>query len=307
MPLILLAGARRPTFYIRNIGAMMGGMVLPWMPVLAVWSWVGAWSDLVFALVTYNRIYAAQSLRDWDIGAVVNVIAPLGALLVYAVGGVALSGWRLPRSRQRLALALWTLAFIGAAVVSLRGYIHYYYPALPGLALLAAPVVTRLLERRGEATPVGNRLAATLLAAVLLVPYVRDAMEVSRLDAAEQATRLYGEIGTDYFATTPAVASYIRATTMPEQPIFVWASEPQIYLLADRRPSSRYIYDYPLGLIPEVSVELAADLRQQTPVLVVLYRDSQPPAFVALAERNTMRLVKQIGGYDIWATPIVER
>ena len=303
VPLVLLVRAGRPYAYIRNAGAMVVGMLLPWLPVMLIWGVASALPELVFALATYNRIYAEESLQNWDGGGVVNVVAPLGALLVYAAGGVALAGWLTLRQRQRLALSLWTVAFIAAAILSLRGYIHYYYPALPGLALLAAPVLTRLLHRRAGNSQLWGGIAAALLAAVLLIPFVRDAVEVSRLNGTQQATRLYGDDGTHYFATAPAVAAYIRSVTTPEEPIFVWASEPEIYLLANRRPSSRYIYTYPLDLIPASRMQLEADLQHDPPAVVVLYHGLQPASFTELALQRNMRLVTQIGGFDIWLTP----
>jgi 4-amino-4-deoxy-L-arabinose transferase-like glycosyltransferase len=291
VPLVLFVRVGRPYAYVRTAGAMVVGMILPWLPVMLTWGVTGAWPELVFALGTYNRIYAEESLRNWDAGGVINVVAPIGALLVYAAGGVALGGWRTRCQRQRLAISLWTIAFIVAAIVSLRGYIHYYYPALPGLALLAAPVITRLLERHEGNSQLWGGIAAALLGVVLLIPFVRDAVEVSRLD------------GTHYFATAPAAAAYIRSVTTPEEPIFIWASEPEIYLLANRRPSSRYIYSYPLDLFPASRTQLAADLQHDPPAVVVLYHGLQPAPFTALASQRNMRLVARIGGFDIWATP----
>jgi 4-amino-4-deoxy-L-arabinose transferase-like glycosyltransferase len=305
VPLVLLLRAGGVGGILRNTGVMLGGVVLPWLPVVVVWGVSGAWRDLVFALVTYNRLYAAESARGWDIGAVVNVVAPLGALLIYAVGGAALAGWRATPERQRLALALWTLACLAAAVLSLRGYIHYYYPALPGLALLAAPVIARLVVRRQGRMQTWGVAAALLLAGVLLLPWVRDAAQVSRLDAAAQATRLYGDDGTHYFAAAPAVAAYVASITSPEQPIFVWASEPQVYLFAERRPSSRYIYSYPFDLVPELRTRLVADLQRQPPAVVVLYHGLEPPEWMALARQRGMHLDREIGGFDIWIAPDV--
>lgn len=294
--------SRSPLEVLRDMSAAVAGMVLPWVPVVVVWGSLGAWSDLVNALVTYNRLYAAESLRTWQVGAVVDVVAPLGASLVVAVGGVALAGWRTTRARQRSALVGWTLAGLAAAVLSLRGYIHYYYPALSGLALLAAPTIARLLERR-DGKPLWNRLAAALLVAVLLVPFGRDMLVVARLNPTAQAARLYGEDGTRLFAAAPAVGRYVRSVTAPDQPIFVWASEPEIYLFADRRPASRLIYSYPLYLVPATNAALAAELREHPPGAVVLYRGLRPALLIALAEQHGLRMVEQIGGYDIWAIP----
>jgi hypothetical protein len=54
----------------------------------------------------------------------------------------------------------------------------------------------------------------------------------------------------------------IKALTVPDDPIFVWGFNPQIYAFTDRRPASRYLYcSFPTGLVPWTNTALEVDTR----------------------------------------------
>ncbi len=307
VPLVLLGRAPGLSGRLRRLLLAGGGLLLPFIPVVALWGWAGALDELGFALITYNRLYAAQTLGRWSIGEILAIFALISPLLVCAIGGAALGGLREVRQRQRLAVALWTLGFLAAGLASLRAYVHYYYPALHGLVLLAVGVVTTLRQPIMEPAPPRARLAqaaaVALLLLVLLVPSVSNSMRHFRKTPADLAQALYGPEGRDYFAAADQVAAYIRARTRPEDPIYVWASEPAIYLLSERRTSSRYIYTYPLELVPGAEAELLRDLRNNPPAVVVSYHAGLPPAIEALAAARGLRRETIIGGFDVWALP----
>ena len=307
LPLVLLGRRRGMRGRLWDLAAATAGTLLPWLPVLGDWAGAGALRDLRFALIDYNRIYAAESVVRWTVAGLVDTLAPLGPLLVCAVGGVALAGRGDRQGRQRLAVVLWTAAFVIAATLGLRPYIHYYYPVLPGLALLAAPTVTILARRARRAPNNARRLVAAggpaLLLALLLLPFAFDNLRLVYLDPTAQAEALYGTDGEDYFGPASTVAAYVREATLPGQEIFVWASEPEIYFLSGRSTGSRYIYDYPLGLLPEARAEVVRGLLWSPPALVITYRDARPDGFVRIATAQDLRLRARIGGYDIWAPP----
>ena len=303
LPLLLLApvGVRS---HMRNLLVAMLGVVALWLPVLAWWSIAGALEALVFALITYNQLYTIESLERWTASGLVDVLASAGPLLVCAVGGIALAGWRGVKQRQRTAVVLWTAAFFAGALLGLRPYVHYYYPTLAGLALLAAPPVVWLARRQPNARGAWRRLTAllapALLLMVLVVPYILDNSRLVGVSPGEQAEMLYGPDGKSYFAPAQSVAAYIRRATDPDERIHVWASEPELYLLADRPAATRYIHTYPLELVPGASAEFLDELRRNPPRLLVLYRDARPAGFAAFASAHGFRVATTIAGYDIW-------
>jgi len=307
VPLVLLGRAPGLPGRIRRLLVAGSGLLLPFIPVVALWGWAGALDELGFALITYNRLYAAQTLGRWSIGEILQIFALISPLLICAIGGGALGGFREIRRRQRLVVALWTLGFLAAALAGLRAYVHYYYPALHGLVLLAVGVVTTLHQPVGEPAPARSRLAqaaaVALLLLVLLLPSVSNSMRQFRKSPTDLAQALYGPEGRDYFAATEQVAAYIRAHTQPGDRIYVWGSEPAIYLLSERQASSRYIYTYPLELVPDAEIELLRELRDNPPAVVVSYRGALPAAIESQATARGLRRATTIGGFDVWVLP----
>jgi hypothetical protein len=81
-------------------------------------------------------------------------------------------------------------------------------------------------------------------------------------------------------AENRVVAARVAADTTPDDAIFVWGFEPSIYLLSQRAPASRFLYDYPLmpelGEIHSRHLDwLMDDLETSPPAMVlVLHRDA---------------------------------
>ncbi len=85
----------------------------------------------------------------------------------------------------------------------------------------------------------------------------------------------------DYnLAADRQVAREVRARSRPDQPVFVWGFEPAIYWLADREPSTRFIYNVAQRSPWEAKYarsELMKELHQSPPsVVVVQARDVFP-------------------------------
>lgn len=292
-------------------GAALGAAIVA-LPIAGYFALRGGWSDLVFGVLTYNRLYASESQDRWLLGPLVDMFAAFVPLLLVAIGGVALLPGRsdtaiTPSTRRSgWLIAGWCAALLVAAIGSLRAYIHYYYPILPFLALLAAPCLLWLWRIDSSADPfrrVANRLAALLLAALLLVPFARQNLSLLGTSAEQQAVRLYGDVGKHYFAPAPLVAEYVRERTQPSDYIYIFAAEPQVYLLAERRAANRYIYDYPLGLVPGALAELRQDLAARPPKLVITYFGVRPEIFFQSVEAQSFTKLAEIGGYEIFGQP----
>jgi hypothetical protein len=313
VPLLLLLAlafrAQSPWMYIRNGLTTTLAMLVMWLPVFAYWGSAGALNDLRFALLDYNRMYATESTVRWSIGGLVDMLAPLALLLVCAAGGT-LWGHAAPGRRRHMAVTLWTLAFLGAGLLGMRTYIHYYYPALAGLSLLAVLLILTLVRQAWHAHGL-ERLVGVggpgMLLTLLLLPFVLDSLSLIGRTPQGQATALYGVDGHQHFGPAQSVADFVRATTMPHETIFIWASEPEIYLLAERQPASRFIYDYPLQLLPEAREELTRDLASRPPTLMITYHGAQPDGLKAITTQYNLRFTTTIGGYDLWTRSVPEQ
>jgi hypothetical protein len=57
--------------------------------------------------------------------------------------------------------------------------------------------------------------------------------------------RSYHIYGLEHFAAAPAAAARLQALCPPDQPVFLWGDEAQLYYLAKRVPASRFLFSYP--------------------------------------------------------------
>jgi hypothetical protein len=107
-----------------------------------------------------------------DLISTYNVHAWRWAMVVYAF--VALAAWQVPAQRGTIAIGLawWVLALIPVLPLATHTYRHYFYAALPGLALAvtaaAAGLLARFATERGDASHVRDTRPAAVTAAVLV-------------------------------------------------------------------------------------------------------------------------------------------
>jgi hypothetical protein len=200
-----------------------------------------------------------------------------------AVGFAPTSRWRAD-GRWLAAGAL--LAGL-LAVWSQGKYFGYHWQTvLPWLALAAA-VGTAEVASRLRLPPL---VASGLLAALPLVwsgvvhwPDYRDAARYAAGSLPREAwLARFGRPGRgDYaYLSTERAAAYVREHTVPGDRVLVWGFEPSIYLLADRRPSTRFFFNVPVAVrfAPEAwKHEFLADLDAHPPrMLLVLEHDPIP-------------------------------
>jgi hypothetical protein len=196
-----------------------------------------------------------------------------------------------PRALLSTGVALWILAWLQVVWQGKYWCYHYHVMLLP-LSLIACAgmhYVASERERRrsSRVASVGTLalVAATVLPYGLSLVQYADAHHLAaywlRRVSRARFEATYRWSGTDYcFGETREAAELIAKHTGPEERIFVWGFEPGLYLLADRLPSSRFLYDYPLmpsfkAVHARLMNELKADLDAHPPSeFVVVTRDA---------------------------------
>jgi len=252
----------------------------------------GAMGDLFDALVGFAPHYTALSFAQQSAAGSLWSAAR-GSLYQHSLlipAGVALLVVLPARGENERRGALHVLGVLAFQVggVALQGK-HFPYHFIPGLTLLALLSGWGLSKGWGLVRGRPLALAAGLaLVAVLLGLPSGDFAARSRLRAqilagrAPEALRDRLDSAWDVNAgANRRVAEWIREQTGPEDPIFVWGFEPQIYVLAGRRPASRYVYDVPQRLAwpgrDAARSELVGDLLATRPAaFVVEHRDILP-------------------------------
>ena len=73
------------------------------------------------------------------------------------------------------------------------------------------------------------------------------------------------------------VAQFLTLKTSPDEPVFVWGNNAQVYALAKRPPASRYVVAYHMHFSPQAEKETIQDLLKTQPqYFVVLLPQSEP-------------------------------
>lgn len=238
------------------------------LPLLAsalhglVIGWAAYWDALVGYQVSALGSAGSNAGTRWtDLGRHAGDIA----LDLTVVTVVAVLGWRMLDRPGRWVTAAWLAA--GLIGVNLGGsyWPHYFVQPLPVLVLLAAAAVTGLRRRRWRPVPAGVLVLPTLVWLAALVP----------MSPGERSRTIpYDALA----ARDDRIAAVIRATTTPDDEIYVLESEAYLYFAADRRSPYPYLWGKPIDKIPDALPRLRAMLTSpQRPTLVVL---DTPPAAV---------------------------
>jgi hypothetical protein len=278
--------------------AMGAGAVLVVLLLIAYFVVGGAWSELLDTLFVFVPHYTAlgyHSEPPW--------VRLIHAILDWAFGfswygfiGIVLL-WVLPplggREREgTLHIGALALFLLLGVVAQAKFFSYHYGSVLPLTALLAGWGFWKLLLAV-RSQPRVQVCVVTLVACVVaarasthslpdsfwlrchlrLTAWLRPATRTSTRD------RLYS-ISEVNAGTNRQVADWIRSETQPEATVLVWGFEPAIYLLAERRPASRYIYNVPQR-VPWSAKEsrnvLLQELAQSNPAAIVIEHGDRLP------------------------------
>lgn len=181
---------------------------------------------------------------------------PAWALAAYGLTGIE-ADWK---NRDALVPVLWLAGALLAAATGLLLFPHYFLQAAPPLCLAAAYGVERLGTAR-------RRWAA--VAALALIP------------AAAQADFYFlknrESVAKDLLYPSPLLETewlgrLLKTKTLPSDSIWVFGSEPALYVYSGRRAATRHDFVYPLTMFPKNREPLEAEmtaLRAAGPAYVV--------------------------------------
>lgn len=218
-------------------------------------------------VVAGNMRYASQA--DWtaaaeqarffamDLGpAFLKASWPAWALAAFGLRGLEARR----ENRVELTAVLWLAGGLLAAATGLLLFPHYFLQAAPPLCLAAARGVERLASGR-------RRWVA--VAALALIPaaasadfYFRKGREAVAKDLLYPSPLLEVE----------GLGAWLRERTAASDLIWVFGSEPALYVYAGRRAATRHDFVYPLTMFPKSPAPLEAELaalRAARPAYVV--------------------------------------
>lgn len=166
-------------------------------------------------------------------------LVPAGLVLALALPPLG------PREREGLVhvFAVVAVQLVGVAVQA-KFFAYHYGAVLPLLSLIAGWGLWKLATR--------GRLAAVVTAVAVLALF-RGPQTVfwdaspSRMAAVFDSERRAGLDDAWYpeGRDNRRAGEWLRAHTAPGETVYVWGFEPAIYVIAQRRPASRFIYNVP--------------------------------------------------------------
>ncbi|HET9201186.1 MAG TPA: glycosyltransferase family 39 protein, partial [Dehalococcoidia bacterium] len=255
-----------------NLGIFAGGAVAAMLPFFAYFAVNGALDDFVYAIFTYNELFARQIPLAKRILRMVTIKEGYLALATaFLWVGAAVSIFRMVRYKpgaREVLLLLWIAGCYLGVKTSGRDYPHYYVQLLPGLALLCGVL---LYEFRNWRLPPYWRAG---LGAALAVAFVVTVGWNARVYALGNVNEIHEEKFPDQLVTeadfeAQDIADYARLTTGPDETIFNLGRESQLYFLAERDPATQFIYDRSFWLDSDTFNEAMTDLRSDPPALII--------------------------------------
>ncbi|MCI4666714.1 MAG: glycosyltransferase family 39 protein [Bacteroidia bacterium] len=266
----------------------IGTFVLPGVFVLLFWKG-NALEDLIFYALTYNTQYyipelsvperllnnakllGSFALQNW-------IVFPLGIL-----GFISLLQFKAKQfDSRKLLLLIWMIFSLMEALAGGRAFGHYLIPFLTPLSIWGGALLAernKYFQRESILVKTFMPLIALLMAGQLAYLFQRHKHMLGN----DPSISEYLE-----------VSQYLQSRLEKDERIFVWGFSPEIYLLSDSRPASRFSFCNPLSghlpasneakpdtryaIVPGSWDSLAADFKSHPPLYII---DTQPAGFKA--------------------------
>ncbi|MEO8456835.1 MAG: glycosyltransferase family 39 protein [Chloroflexota bacterium] len=251
---------------------MLGGAAVSSALVALPFALSGALSDFVYATLSYNWAYIsfltlAQRLENMGYGVLFFclIAAPFVA---GALGGIWVV-WqkRASATAADYALVLWAVASAIGVASGGRFFPHYFLQLMPALAVLTAIVIyDRVLD--GKYRALGKPFWAGALALVVISIGTASIMVALPGRAEEQvASNVYTQKQWEQYSEE--LGEYIQAQTGPNDVIFNYGLEPQVYFYANRQPAIPYFNDWVLKYDAVPMQDIINDLDGTQPAYII--------------------------------------
>jgi len=280
LPLLMLVAANRMRLEsgwsgatVRGLFKPIGGLVIGCgaAGILTILPFVvtGTFDEMFNALVVYTLDYVG--VVSWSDRLV--AVGKMPPYLFWLAGPwtvlSAVAIFRLARSRDSehsLLLIGWVIATLIGIVVVGRFFVHYYVALLPVLALLL-PVGLRAMR---AASP-GARWAIAVAIAISLIPTLAVSANIYlQPDADARHTAKYaGDERAVWETESDELGAWLAARTSPDDYIYNFGFQSEIYFYADRQSPTRFLFDLPFRAGDQYVAEALDELNANPPLYVI--------------------------------------
>lgn len=212
--------------------------------LVAFFMYHGALGDFIYWNIIYNLNLMQQGRASgfWPrlLGRGLDVSSEHLLLWILSIIALVILLFR-RRDTTTILLSLWPVtSFMGVSMTGLF-WPHYFQQILPSLATLSGSAVVSLYNK--EILKSGKKWVVFMLTPFFIwagYGAVAKGYKYYIVYTPEEISRF--KYGGDIFNDTLKVSEYIKARTSPDDYIFHWGWEPQIYFLANRRCPNKYPY-----------------------------------------------------------------
>jgi 4-amino-4-deoxy-L-arabinose transferase-like glycosyltransferase len=254
------------------VGGQVFGVALAAVLVVAPFVATGAFDDMYEATVVYALNYAGDGSVAYKLRVLFR--SPL-YLFFIAAPWVVLTACGLVQLLRRGAsgngplIAGWLAANWLGIIIAGRFYDHYYFTLLPAMALVA-PLGLRLVADACRRSPAAVVLAAgsVPLLALIFIPvnaevYVQGSADERHVAKYPLDDRAPWENEGDEFG------AWLKARTTPDEKIWNYGFQSELYFHADRQSPTRFLMDRPFWNNDEYVDQALAELNADPPLYVI--------------------------------------
>lgn len=299
-------------FVLRGSLALFG-FAIPLTVVIFIYSHAGHLEEFRFWFFTYNTAYAREGLARqsmggfalWFFGVLFLRFTWLTLGAFFGVEKVFRPTGNNEKSEKKfnaIFVATWFFLALFSVLMAIRPFGYYFQLALPACSVFGAFGLVGFLEKKKKRPGRLTWLAAGFWGILILANLFLMVLSVNVL----MQHALHGFIpgyGEKWEADNSVVdvASIIRASTNPDDTIFVWGFRPRLYPLSGRMPATKFISTFYLTgqygglfisplendlktyIIPGVWKDAIRQLNENKPAVIVDASTAKFSAFSALS------------------------
>ena len=313
------SGAQRGEQAVKTLLAFLAGGLLVGVLGIGYLAALGALDELILSARVTSQ-YTALTLNMEDFTSLMRTAIGFrwehwGLLWILTALWPVVGRFGDQRGREWAVIILWWVIALVMMLVQAKGYDYHWLPMLPPLALLGADTADRLIglaARNGWAKR--SLVPATLLTVLLFLVIQWQGIwprSLNYLRGLEDQIAYYGRFQAGEFVADEslAVANYLRERVAAGDSLYIWGFRPEVYLMSQLRPATRFIFQFPLVApwYPAAWQQENVDVLWAAlpPYVLVLQVDYMP--FVTGRDEDSNTLLQEYNELNDWLVFNYER
>jgi hypothetical protein len=219
--------------------------LVPFFIVLGLMQYWGVFERFWFWTFEYVLTYGVSIESAWvnfsdSFKEIIRVFGAFWALAALGLGVLYFTPIKLEKKWFAISLV-----FFGFLAVS-PDYIyrsHYFILWLPAVAILAALFLWWSAQKLKKIHVSLSYLTGVIFCFIVMQGIVQEKKYFFQMHPNEISRKIFG---LNPFIESPIIAKYLQKNTTPQDKIIIIGSEPQIYVYANRKAASGYIFTYGL-------------------------------------------------------------